>query len=376
VVNAHTHTCNTGTEDNSDSTPDSHSRFRRNLICAGVALGLVGAGVFASSGPASAQPTSSTSAFNSLTQGSNPDWMSRVPDQTGLGAMSIPGTHDTLAIHGGWAPWAYEAQEDHGDSAQTLTAQLDAGVRAIDIRVRVYNGAFVIHHTDVYQNANFDDVLTKAQAFLAAHPAETILMHLHGECDADTTEGGSGNSSIGHCADVPSNTTEADRINIFNGYLARYPGLFYAPTVTGNSTADMPTLGQTRGHIVLTDFTGPVGEIYAGFGLTQLTSGNWGKYIENDWTQCDLGTKWNEAQTNLAKASADTTGAMYTTYLSANCTPFGASPADMAGGYFGGTGENQRMLDYLNAGGVTHSGVVMTDFPGYALVAAIIADNP
>lgn len=354
----------------------NHSRLRRNLIQAAALSGLVAAAVLAPSAPALAQPTNSTSAFNSLTQGANPDWMGQLPDQTGLGALSIPGTHDTLAIHGGWAPWAYEAQEDHGDSAQTLTAQLNAGIRAVDIRVRADDGAFVIHHTDVYQNANFDDVLTKAQAFLAAHPAETILMHLHGECDADTTEGGSGSSSIGHCADVPSNTTEADRIAIFDSYLARYPGLFYAPTVTGNSTAAMPTLGQVRGHIVLTDFTGPLGEVYAGFGLTQLTSGDWGQYVENDWTQCDLAAKWGEAQTNLADASADTSGAMYTTYLSANCTPFGADPADMAGGYFGGTGENQRMLDYLDAGGVTHAGVVMTDFPGYALVAAIIADNP
>ncbi|HLK42709.1 MAG TPA: phosphatidylinositol-specific phospholipase C domain-containing protein [Thermoleophilia bacterium] len=357
--------------------PQRH-RALRPLICTAVTLATAAGGVVASSGPAAAQPTSSTSAFNSLTVQSHPDWMAQVPDGTSLGAMSIPGTHDTLAIHGGWAPWAYEAQEDHGDSAATLTAQLDAGVRAIDIRVRVVNGgtAFVIHHTDVYQNANFDDVLTKAQAFLAAHPTETILMHLHGECDADSTEGGSGSSSIGHCADDPSNLTAAQRIAVFESYLARYPGLFYAPTVTGTSTSDMPTLGQARGHIVLTDFTGPVGEIYAGFGLTQLTGSTWSQYVENDWTQCDLATKFSEAQANLQKSSADTSGALYTTYTSANCTPFGAGPADMAGGYFGGEGENQRLLDYLDGGGVTHTGEIMMDYPGYAVVAAIIGLNP
>jgi 1-phosphatidylinositol phosphodiesterase len=334
--------------------------------------------VVASSGPAAAQPTSSSSAFNSLTQESHPDWMGQVPGSTGLGAMSIPGTHDTLAIHGGLAPWAYEAQEDHGDSAATLTAQLDAGIRAIDIRVRVVNSgtAFAIHHEDVYQNANFDDVLTKAQAFLTAHPAETILMDLHGECDADTSEGGSGSSSIGHCADDPPSTTQADRIRIFDSYLARYPGLFYAPSVTGTSTADTPTLGQARGHIVLTQFTGPLGGIYAGFGLTQMTTGNWSQYMENDWTQCNLATKFSEAQTNLANASADTSGAMYTTYMSANCAPLGADPADMAGGYLGGTGENQRLLNYLDAGGVTHTGTVMMDFPGYDVTAGLVGLNP
>ncbi|MCX4746132.1 ricin-type beta-trefoil lectin domain protein [Kitasatospora sp. NBC_01287] len=326
--------------------------------------------------PASAQPGSSSDAFNSLTAQSHSDWMSQVPDGTGLGAMSIPGTHDTLAIHGGLAPWAYEAQEDHGDSAATLTAQLDAGIRAIDIRVRVIGGAFAIHHTDVYQDANFDDVLTRAQAFLTAHPGETILMDLHGECDADSTEGGSGSSSIGHCADDPSNTTTADRIGVFDGYLARYPGLFYAPTVTGTSTAATPSLGQVRGHIVLTDFTGPVGEVYPGFGLSQLTGGEPGGGVENDWGQCDLTKKWNEAQSNLANAAADPTGALYVTYTSSNCAPLGADPADMAGGYLGGEGENQRLLDRLDAGAPGKTGILRMDFPGWAVVAGLIDRNP
>ncbi|MEZ0093548.1 phosphatidylinositol-specific phospholipase C domain-containing protein [Streptacidiphilus sp. EB129] len=353
-------------------------RFPRTVIAAAAVLAAAAAGPLAAPTPAVAQPTSSTSAFNSLTTQSHPDWMGLVPDATSLGSLSVPGTHDTLAIHGGLAPWAYEAQEDHGDSAATLTAQLDAGIRAVDIRLRVVNGgtAFTIHHTDVYQNANFDDVLTHAQAFLSAHPTESILMNLHGECDADTTEGGSGTASIGHCADDPSNTTEADRIRILDSYLARYPGLFYAPTVTGSSTAAMPTLGQVRGRIVLTDFTGPRGQVYPGFGLTQLTTGDSGQYVENDWTQCNLATKWSEAQANLVKAGNDQSGAMYVTYTSSNCTPFGADPADMAGGYLGGTGENQRLLDFLNAGGTARTGVVRTDFPGYALVGAIIDHNP
>ena len=274
-------------------------------------------------------------------------------------------------------PSAYETQQNEGISAQTLTAQLNAGIRAIDIRVRIVNAgtAFAIHHTDVYEDANFDDVLTKAQAFLAANPTESILMSLHGECDGDTTEGGIGFSTPGHCADDPSNATEAMREAIFQSYVGRYPGLFYAPSVTGTSTAAMPALGQVRGHIVLTTFTGPLGGVYPGYGLTQLTTGNWGQYVENNWTQCDLASKWSLAQANIDHASADPSD-MYTTYLSANCAPFGADPADMAGGYGGGTGENQQLLSYLTAGSASHSGVVLMDFPGYALINAIISLNP
>jgi 1-phosphatidylinositol phosphodiesterase len=352
-------------------------RLRRSLAAAAAVTMMAATAVAAGAGTASAQPSTSTPAFDSLTGASHPDWMSGLPDALGLGALSLPGTHDTLAIHGGLAPWAYEAQEDHGDSAATLDAQLDAGIRAIDIRVRVVdNGtAFAIHHTDVYQNANFDDVLTHARAFLAAHPGETILMNLHGECDADTAEGGSGSASIGHCADDPASTTTADRIRIFRSYLARYPGLFYAPTVTGVSTAATPQLGQVRGHLVLTAFTGPVGEVYPGYGLTQLTSGDSGSRVENDWTQCDTGTKWSEARANIAAASADTSGAMFTTYLSANCAPFGPGPASVAGGTWFTTGVNQLALDDLTGSGgsqLSRTGVVLMDYPGHALIDAVL----
>ncbi len=316
---------------------------------------------------ASAQPSGSSDAFNSLTVESHPDWMAALPASASLSGLSLPGTHDTMAIHGGLAPAFYEAQEDHGDSGATLDAQLLGGIRVIDIRVRIVNGntAFAIHHTDVYQNANFDDVLGHAQSFLHAHPGEAVLMKLHGECDGDSTEGGSGSSSIGHCADDPPNATQADRTRIFDSYVARYPGLFYAPTVTGNGTAAMPTVGQARGHIVLSDFTGPRGQVYAGYGLTQLTTGNFGAYIENDWTQCNTDSKWGEAQANMANANGDP-GNMYTTYLSANCSPFGATPADVA------SAVNQRALDYLDGATTQHVGVVLMDFPGHSLIAALI----
>jgi 1-phosphatidylinositol phosphodiesterase len=348
-------------------------RRRRTLLLPALAA----VAVLAVPGTALAQPTNSTPAFNSVTQAQNPDWMAQIPDSTSLADLSIPGTHDTMGIEGGLLPTSYETQGDEGISGQTLAAQLEAGIRAIDIRVRIVNSgtAFAIHHEDVYEDANFDDVLTKAQTFLQANPSETIVMDLHGECNGDTTEGGLGISLPGLCADDPSNATEAMRETIFQSYVARYPGLFYAPSVTGTSTADMPTLGEARGHIVLTDFQGPNGEIYAGYGLTQLTTGNWGQYEENSWTQCDLASKWALAQANVNVASADAAN-MYTTYLSASCAPFGADPADMAGGYGGGTGENQDLLNYISAGSVSRTGVVMMDFPGYALINAIIGLNP
>ncbi|MFJ9610055.1 phosphatidylinositol-specific phospholipase C domain-containing protein [Kitasatospora sp. NPDC101176] len=334
---------------------------RLGALRAPAVLGLAAAlSLAAATAPASAAnlpwaPKSSSPWFNSLTSISLPDWMSHLPAGTKLGRMSIPGTHDTLAIHGGLAPWYYETQENHGDSAETLTAQLNAGIRAIDIRVRVVNGgtAFALHHSDVYQNANFDDVLTKARTFLTAHPGETIIMKLAGEC-------GYG-SGIGYCTDDPSSTTGADRSRIFQSYLARYPGLFWAPSATGTGTAATPTLGQARGHIVLAQF----GNTTTGYGLTGYSSGN------IPWTECNLDTKWGYVKARLDQVAADTGNTLNSTGTSSSCPPFGATYVDMANGYRGGKGENQRLQEYL-ASTTGHAGIVETDWPGARLINSII----
>src|SRR4051812_1786881 len=120
------------------------------------------------------------SSYRTLSSAANPDWMRGLADATSLAAISIPGTHETLSIHGG--AWT-QTQEDFGDGGGTLAAQLDAGIRMIDIRARVNAGnTFTIHHGATYQNANFDDVLNRLTDFLGAHPGETVIVRLKQEC--------------------------------------------------------------------------------------------------------------------------------------------------------------------------------------------------
>ncbi|SEM29588.1 Phosphatidylinositol-specific phospholipase C, X domain [Streptacidiphilus jiangxiensis] len=303
-----------------------------------------------------------TAAFETLSSSSQPDWMSRVPDHTWLAAMSIPGTHESLAIHGGDP---VQAQQDFGDNAQTLTAQYQGGIRAVDIRVRVNGGKFDIFHGSYPQNANFDDVLAKTQAFLAAHPGETVLMRLHSECT-----GGAFN-----CIDDPG-TTDATRQTIFQQYVSRYPGLFYSPSVTGTTT--VPQLGQVRGKIVLLGFENPHG------GSIGLGVNGYNSNIEDAYTTVETHLKWSLVKANLDQAAADSTGGMFMTYSSANGwgTADARGPIDVAGGYVlwptTVEGVNQYLTDYLDQGGDAgaHIGIVMMDFPGWKTIADIIARNP
>ncbi|MER5636493.1 phosphatidylinositol-specific phospholipase C domain-containing protein [Kitasatospora sp. NPDC002227] len=317
--------------------------------------------------PFSAGPQPSD-AFETLQSSSQPDWMSRVPDQTWLAGMSIPGTHESLAIHdaipGGDTT---QAQQDFGDSGQTLTAQYQAGIRAVDIRVQAMNGKFDIHHGAVYQHAVFDDVLDKTQAFLAAHPSETVLMRLHSECTGAAVTG---------CTDVPSTTTDADRQQIFRQYLSQYPGLFYAPSVTGTTT--VPQLGQVRGKIVLLAFEDPHGGGY-GLGIN-----GYGDHTEDHYQTGDPNQKWPLVKANLDLAAADSTGSLFITYSNANSWgQFDVlGPAGVAGGATTSSGVrpgvNQYLSDYLGSGGDAgaHLGLVMMDYPGWSPIAQIISRNP
>ncbi|WP_441247452.1 phosphatidylinositol-specific phospholipase C domain-containing protein [Kitasatospora sp. McL0602] len=292
------------------------------------------------------------------------DWMKNISGTTSLAALSLPGTHETLATHG---IEISKTQEDFGDSAGTLAAQLERGIRAVDIRVRVtQNQYFAIHHGPQYQNANFDDVLTKAQAFLRQHPSETIVMRLRAECPRPT-------GGVTDCTNDPSTVNSKNIESIFDGYASRYSNLFYDASVAKGTRAAVPVLSSVRGKIVLGSFDN-VDDQYGISGFNDRT--------EDDWSDPGVNKKWDEVQANIGQAVADRGGHMFVTYTSAS--GIGASPFAYAGGSGWDPtrkepsvlGINPRLMRYLNGGGGNgHLGIIMMDYPGWALVEDIIARN-
>ncbi|WP_258349187.1 phosphatidylinositol-specific phospholipase C [Saccharopolyspora gregorii] len=298
-----------------------------------------------------------TAYCETLTDASHPDWMGGLPDDTSLAALSIPGTHDTLSLHGGDIT---QTQEDHGDSAETLTAQLDAGVRAIDIRVRKVDDLFTIHHGTFYQNANFADVLAKADGFLAAHPGETIVLRLKAECTGD----------IGSCTDENSSKDTAE---ILDWYRDNDPngGRLLNPADDG-----MPDLGSVRGKIVLGSLQEAQGGLVDGYGLSQFTNDNWGDYVQDEYqvpTIGDIETKWNHVRDHWDKTNGADSGEMFWNFSSGSS--LGANPKTVACGTGGIRGVNDHALEHLAGNDVPRTGVVLMDFPGGELIDQIIARN-
>jgi 1-phosphatidylinositol phosphodiesterase len=145
------------------------------------------------------------------------NWMGLLANGKKISAISIPGTHDSGATY----------EPIYGTAkCQNLTIdqQLNSGVRFLDIRCRHINNAFTIHHGAVYQNANFNDVLTTCWRFLEDNPTECIIMLVKEE-------------------HTPSNNNRTFE-QTFDDYVQMNPNGWYL----SNST---PDLGSVRGKIVL-----------------------------------------------------------------------------------------------------------------------------
>ncbi|ATB48299.1 phosphatidylinositol phosphodiesterase [Corallococcus macrosporus DSM 14697] len=264
----------------------------------------------------------------------HPNWMSWVPDSTSLAALSLPGTHDTMAY-----------QSYGGSLTQTqslaLRKQLDAGIRALDIRCRHIADSFTIHHGVVYLHVNFDDVLRTSIQFLNANPSETLVMRVKKE-----------------------HTEE----NVTRSFAATYEAYrnnpAYQPYLwTGRH---VPTLREVRGKIViLDDFAGGT------YGIP------WGGLdLQDDWTVSsifDIAGKWDKVRGHLTRTNTGSPSTLFVNFLS-GASAF-AHPFTVAGGGMGVRGVNDYAIDHLVAGQVQRAGILFMDFPGAGLIDAILALN-
>ncbi|XP_076869622.1 1-phosphatidylinositol phosphodiesterase-like [Brachyhypopomus gauderio] len=104
-----------------------------------------------------------------LPGGYSVDWMKNLDNKLLLSQITIPGTHDTMALHGGPAA---ECQ------AWNLEDQLRAGVRYLDLRVFAFENALHLMHGVVYEHSSFTAVVQMLKTFLSEFPSEMVLVRV------------------------------------------------------------------------------------------------------------------------------------------------------------------------------------------------------
>jgi hypothetical protein len=261
----------------------------------------------------------------------NPDWMRWVPDSKSLAALSLPGTHDTMANDTEWYVTETERSWVLTQSLE-LRPQLDAGIRVLDIRARHINDRFTMHHSNYYLRATFDEVLATAVQFLRERPSETILMR------------------------VKQEHTPEDCTRSFNETFEWYRDLpAYSSFIWRQS--HIPALGEVRGKIVILD---------------DFASGQYGipwssLNKQDEWNASNPDIKWGLVRNQLVASHGGSPQDMYVNFLSASNYPY--NPSAFAHSV------NAAALNYLAAGNVQRTGAMMMDFPGSGLIDTIVPRN-
>ena len=152
------------------------------------------------------------------------DWMKNIEDETFLGDIAIPGTHDSATAY---------VQLPYFMRCQSLTVkqQLEAGYRYLDIRLNEEQGKLFFYHSfakckngimpwaDALELA---DVLEPIYDFLTEHPSETVIFVVKQEGSGDMVQ----------------------FQTVLQEYVMKNPELWLL-------TDKVPALGEARGKIVL-----------------------------------------------------------------------------------------------------------------------------
>ena len=233
--------------------------------------------------------------FGDYTTDKNRDWMSYLDGNILINKLSIPGTHDTMAFYGG---------DITRCQTLSLSNQLNAGIRAFDIRLKLIDDELLLYHGSVYQKSNFDDVLTTIQTHFTMNNNETVIMRIKEE-------------------QQPKNRDPQFRAK-FHEYWTNYADLFYQYNTTNYSNIwPIPVLNDVRGKIfVLDNFTTDI-DYMNYYGIPFDSS-----YIQDKYkltTNWDLYDKWEYIKLFLGYSNTqiiDDSSSFYINFISGSTGSF------------------------------------------------------
>ena len=281
------------------------------------------------------------------------NWMKDVPDETYLGTMSIPGTHDTMTASSGSATNRVTlCGQCH---SKTLTQQLEMGIRFLDIRLRCYINEFWLYHGSESIGITFKETLKRIKTFLRANRGETVIMsyqdeHTPYKCDDDKND------------------------NWFSDLFKReWETLHSSMRYSNYDNNCWPKLKDTRGKVVLWRQSG---KAKIGFKKNNGFENTWEGVASFYGSITEQYKK--DLKTNIEKSMKYPTGKYpYITYLSASDIKRLAwlNPLHIAkkiNPYI------KNFLSNLNTAEINTKkfGVVAMDFPSNGLVDEIIKRNP
>ena len=256
-------------------------------------------------------------------------WMSQLPDSTRLSAMTIPGTYNTMALHGTGAACQYRSIAD----------QYNMGVRFVDIHCRWFGNALPIHHGLYFQYAFFtdrEDVVKPTVQFLREYPGETIMMLVKDE------QWGTDKGDLSFSTLVRNSLRNAGA-----SVLHKVP----------------KTLGEARGYIILFHKDWPDNDYEIGTSLPSYFD------VNDDCNEHDGANRWESAKKHLEKAMCSTSPIL--TYMSGFMNDADGKPDIYGMAEF----LNSRLRQYVNDRRLGRIGVVLMVLAPDDIVGGLIKRN-
>jgi 1-phosphatidylinositol phosphodiesterase len=105
------------------------------------------------------------------------NWMSKLSDDTNVLDLSLPGTHDSGALHS-IADVAGKCQDI------SISSQLEIGVRFFDLRLQLVNNELKIVHSFVDQNLKFAPVVEDLYSFIKEYDSEFLIISIKEDNDS------------------------------------------------------------------------------------------------------------------------------------------------------------------------------------------------
>jgi LPXTG-motif cell wall-anchored protein len=368
------------------------------LIAAGLLVGVLPAS------PAFAKdvPIPTDGSVNNTTHADDyGPWMQHIDNDVPLTNLSIPGTHDsgTVYLGGEIVPASY-----YHDQSLTLLQQLNAGIRFLDIRILcetfenkyamvVFHGQIPGFDMPIDSTHDITEVVKEVQEFLTGNPSETVIMQI--------SKAGEPSDLLGDCyqkiepfdsktttRDIPANV-DFKFDTMFGALWSEISGHFALPPDPCTSMG-IPTLGEVRGKIVMEQGFDSLktcpGPHQVKYGMEDYG----GEFYSDPNAYLDAGydckpkvptleEKYeNYIVANIVRATnnVDGTGMMGTWTQLSNPDPSDCEPASTS--IKNASIMNPMMLKFLGPIGIPDTdqvGIVAMDWPGPALIAAVLAHN-
>ncbi|XP_051577982.1 uncharacterized protein LOC127454658 [Myxocyprinus asiaticus] len=256
-------------------------------------------------------------------------WMQSLDDSKLISTITIPGTHESMALHG---LQAVKCQ------ALSLEDQLKAGIRYLEFTVS--GKKMDIKDGALFKHAKFDEAFKTIKSFLTQFKSETVLVRVESKDKKINVQ------------DLIQNLIEKD-VNVW-----------VQPSI--------PKIGDVRGKIVFVQKD----SFKLGIPLTEITTKGDHKVSNSKEKQVKIRDHLSEAFKECAKEGGESSVVLtYSsdTYLKKNILNFISTPKTVA------KDVNPWLHDYLKKASQENPkpcyGIIAMDFPGFDLIQMVIGFN-